>query len=129
VGGRDCLHNWAYRYSFSGKENEEKTNILQCCWQLVMWKKETVAEMMMVDRGKVISDLQELRGSQETMKLISDTIALLKEQEAVEPSFNKIMKHFVCPNCSLVLDEGRDDYCPSCGKEIAWDEYYVHEDD
>ena len=54
---------------------------------------------------------------------------LLKEQEAVEPLFNEQMKHFVCPNCSLVLDEGRDDYCPSCGKGIAWDEYYIHENE
>ena len=53
----------------------------------------------------------------------------LKEQEPVEPLFNDRMKHFVCPNCSLVLDELQDDYCPSCGKRIAWGEYYIHEDE
>ena len=62
-------------------------------------------------------------------KLMTDALALLKEQEAVKPLFNERMKHFVCPNCSLVLDEGRDDYCPSCGKQIAWAEYYIDEDE
>lgn len=46
------MHNWAYRYSFSGKENEEKTNILQCSWQLVMWKKDAVAEMIDNEKAK-----------------------------------------------------------------------------
>ena len=36
----------------------------------------------MPDREKVIKGLRELHGSKETMKLISDTISLLKEQEA-----------------------------------------------
>lgn len=31
-------------------------------------------------------------------------------------------KSYVCPNCSLVLDEARDSYCPSCGTEILWNE-------
>lgn len=35
----------------------------------------------MPDREKVIKELQELHGSQETMKLIADAIALLEEQE------------------------------------------------
>ena len=86
-----------------------------------------------MDREKVIKRAERIMCSTVDRDMIDsfceDVIALLKEQEAVEPSFNKIMKHFVCPNCSLVLDEGRDDYCPSCGKEIAWDEYYIHEDD
>ena len=40
----------------------------------------------MPDREKVINDLQELHGSQETMELISDVIALLKEQNSVKCS-------------------------------------------
>lgn len=46
-------------------------------------------------------------------------IDVLTEQQ---PVYSRQMKHFVCPSCSLVLDEGRDDYCPACGKKIAWDE-------
>ena len=64
-----------------------------------------------------------------SLECVEDILALLKEQEAIEPLFNERMKHFVCPNCSLVLDEGRDSYCPSCGKRIAWVEYYIHEDE
>ena len=63
------------------------------------------------------------------LNILTDIFALMKEQEAIEPLFNEQMKHFVCPNCSLVLDEGRDNYCPSCGKRIAWIEYYIHEDE
>lgn len=48
-------------------------------------------------------------------------VALLKEQEPVIPGYSLMGKHFICPNCSLVLDEIRDYYCPSCGKKIAWD--------
>jgi len=33
----------------------------------------------------------------------------------------------ICPNCSLVLDEVRDAYCPSCGMEMRWSE--VDDDD
>lgn len=36
---------------------------------------------MMTDREKIIKELQGLSGSKETMRLISDAIALLKEQE------------------------------------------------
>ncbi len=53
----------------------------------------------------------------------------IKEQETVEPLFNERMNHFLCPNCSIVLNEGRDNYCPSCGKRISWVEYYIHEDE
>ena len=63
------------------------------------------------------------------INLLKDATILLKGREAIKPLFNKQMKHFVCPNCFLVLDEGRDNYCPSCGKRIAWDEYYIHEDE
>lgn len=36
----------------------------------------------MNDMDKIIEGLRELHGSKETMKLISDTITMLKEQEA-----------------------------------------------
>lgn len=52
-----------------------------------------------------------------------------KERKAVKPLFNERMNYFVCKNCSLVLDEGRDNYCPSCGTEIAWSEYYIDEEE
>lgn len=96
----------------------------------------------MTDREKVIKGLEDslanlgcgyMDGVGELYAVsgenLQNAIALLKEQEAVEPLFNERMKWFVCTNCSLVLDEMRDDYCPSCGKRIAWNEYYLHEDE
>ena len=58
------------------------------------------------------------------MKLgwIYDVLELLKEQQPKEPVYSPQFKHYVCPKCSLVLDEARDDYCPCCGVKIAWDE-------
>ena len=82
-----------------------------------------------MDKEKLMKEFEEICGY--TMRpyefhVLNDVLAMLKEQEVVEPLlplFNKRTKHFVCPNCSLVLDEMRDHYCPSCGKRIAWDEY------
>ena len=36
----------------------------------------------MIDREKVINELKQLHGSEETMQIISEAIVLLKEQEA-----------------------------------------------
>jgi len=85
----------------------------------------------MPDREKVIKGIQEcdLNGGLIGNCPYKGILDLLKKQEAVEPLFNERMKWFVCPNCSLVLDEMRDDYCPSCGKRIAWNDYYLHEDE
>lgn len=49
-------------------------------------------------------------------------IKLFVESLPIAPIFSPEFKHYVCPKCSLVLDEGRDNYCPSCGKKIKWDE-------
>ena len=48
-------------------------------------------------------------------KLFADALALLKEQEAVEPFHKCIGKHF-----SLIEDRNYD-YCPYCGKPILWE--------
>ena len=94
---------------------------------------------MGMDRESIITGLNDIGSfiagrigyeqAKNYLHTIDEVITLLKEQKAVEPSFNERMNHFVCRNCSLVLVEGRDDYCPSCGKQIAWDEYYIHEDE
>ena len=55
-------------------------------------------------------------------KLIKDVLALLKEQEAVEPRYidgkrNHIIK---CGNCNTDLMSGMK-YCPQCGKAVKWE--------
>ena len=76
----------------------------------------------MADREKVIKGLEELHGSQETMELISDTIALLKEQEAVLPrKIDGKRNHFIkCGNCNANLLSGMK-FCCQCGKAVKWD--------
>lgn len=53
----------------------------------------------MIDREKVIKELQGLSGSKETMKLISDAIALLKEQEARVMTLEEVKRHNNKDNC------------------------------
>ena len=57
-------------------------------------------------------------------------VLMIKDGEtaSVVPSYSKMGKHFVCPSCSLVIEEIRDNYCPSCGTKIDWDEYYMNEE-
>ncbi len=64
----------------------------------------------MADRNKVIEGLQGLSGSKETMKLIADAVALLKEQPEIVRC--KDCKHlfdgeheFNC--CDVLMDKAR----------------------
>ena len=62
-------------------------------------------------------------------KPFQDAIALLKEQEPVEPSID--VDTYVCPNCghrlehqgmlgdNMIFDE-RYNFCPACGKAVKW---------
>ena len=63
--------------------------------------------------------------------IVGDTLALLKEQEAVTPYID--IDEAKCPNCKVkltrqeligdnVLDEDFFDYCPHCGRSVKWDE-------
>lgn len=86
----------------------------------------------MIDREKVINGLQELHGSQETMELISDAIALLKEQELQNEFLMK--KCIFCPHCkncdvddngllkgqeekNVKMDMHGNAYCPWCSTD------------
>lgn len=86
--------------------------------------------MRMIDRKKVIEGLQWLHGSQETMELISDAIALLKEQEAktgrwIERENYVLDTYYDCSVCgeSWLTIEGTPwgngmNYCPHCGAKM-----------
>lgn len=82
----------------------------------------------MSDREEIIKGLKELRGSVETMNLLSEAIELLKE-EAVKPEANE--DEWVCGCCGSWLERQRMigpgailhdlcDYCPQCGKKVDW---------
>lgn len=59
----------------------------------------------------------------------SDALALLREQEAVEPHWRcptvymngtgKI--ELICGNCGISIPLGKPSYCPWCGKAVKWD--------
>ena len=51
-------------------------------------------------------------------KLKSDALVLLKEQEAVKPSWNR-GKPF-CGVCGLRIHGGK--FCSECGRPIAWED-------
>ena len=76
----------------------------------------------MPDREMVIKSLMELHGSEETMAIISDAVALLKEQEAIEPK----EKDYVwrCGKCDEYLtsiENHRIRFCLYCGKAVKWE--------
>lgn len=79
-------------------------------------------------KAAIYLDVPEWQIGQDVSVYFPDTMVqhskceLLKEQEAVVPLFSNTMRHFVCQNCSLVLNEGRDNYCPSCGRLVKWND-------
>lgn len=89
----------------------------------------------MIDREKVINDLNvaklmlcnpQVLTPDMCVKIgqaISATIALLKEQEAVEPRrIDGKRNHFIkCGNCNYDLIQGFQ-FCPYCGKPVKWND-------
>lgn len=58
-------------------------------------------------------------------RLKADALALLKEQEAVEPTLiregrNKYYNDYVCPGCDNELYYGQN-YCSECGRKVKWE--------
>lgn len=49
--------------------------------------------------------------------MLSDALSMLKEQEAVKPTWNR-GKPF-CGACGLRIHDGK--FCSECGKPIAWE--------
>ena len=98
----------------------------------------------MTDREKVIKALHDARryledkewsdrGASPHIDSINDTLALLKEQEAVAPKTEPSAKGYwyTCGVCGWWLFEVRDTvhfddrkrihYCASCGRSVNWD--------
>ena len=83
----------------------------------------------MSDREKVIEELMQLHGSKETMDIVSNAIALLKEQEP-EKVFHMKERSIInethgktgfCPRCNqVVIWEINRCYCGFCGKGLIW---------
>ena len=93
-----------------------------------------VGEVGMINREKVIRHIAAEISIARTCKkdfasvdvdMLSDALALLKEQEAVEPILkrkgkSKIYNDYVCPVCDneVVYEQC---YCSECGKPFLWE--------
>ena len=95
----------------------------------------------MTDRDKVIDGLERLRffnqrAGRELWQdkphdvqevdianadaVYADALALLKEQEAVEPKHNPLSpSEWFCGKCWMCISRFHD-YCPSCGRKVKW---------
>jgi len=69
----------------------------------------------------------DILGQRCLIDLINDALALLKEQDAVEP-IKPLDKDdgytFMCSNCKGELfcgDVIRDNFCPTCGRSVKWE--------
>jgi len=81
----------------------------------------------MIDREKVIKDLEFcVNGHYKVeLSLAKKILALLKEQEAVEPTLiregrNKYYNDYVCPRCDNVVVYEQN-YCSECGAQFRWE--------
>ena len=60
-------------------------------------------------------------------QLLMDAIALLKEQEAVEPlpqnsnGWVRTIKLWYCGACHSKISRRTSKYCPNCGRAVNWD--------
>lgn len=75
----------------------------------------------MPDREKTIRELDRITS------VLFDALALLKDQEAVEPKKENdgtpepwTMWWYVCGDCGQPIDK-IDRYCRGCGKQVKWE--------
>lgn len=93
---------------------------------------------MMVDREKVKKGLKEhgdrrfhscdncpyVNSTGCQLELCSDALALLEEQEPVEPEvevLNEIDRLYRCPKCHKCFFYEKQKYCDQCGQEVKWE--------
>lgn len=60
-----------------------------------------------------------------TLDVLKDILALLKEQEKVEPEVevtNEIDRLYKCPKCHGYLFYDGQKYCDRCGQAVKWNE-------
>lgn len=95
---------------------------------------------MMPDREKVIEEIEDalsgnlakvgnvyrmsLNGLKD--KALTDVLALLKEQEAVEPEkfMDGQVERYKCRKCGkhlLYASFAKDNYCSKCGQAVKWE--------
>jgi len=92
----------------------------------------------MPDREKILKQLAgigialDMDGHHADAQCVRDALALLREQEPVEPfaRYDALRREFDCGVCGFLVgfENAFDDrryrakYCPECGKKVKWDE-------
>ena len=100
-------------------------------------EQEAIESIDFVDRTEIMANLEGLTWDDWRM-YHSDTevqniaksafdllIALLKEQEAVEPEvevLNEIDRLYRCPKCHKCFFYEKQKYCDQCGKKVTWND-------
>ena len=85
----------------------------------------------MIDREKVIGHLNDCMEASRRdntwvfvrKDIVEDALALLKEQEAVEPKvevLNEIDRIYRCPKCHKHFFYEKQKYCDQCGQAVKW---------
>lgn len=86
----------------------------------------------MTDREKIINAIEKAKKQSKEYALdrivvpfkeADMILALLKEQEAVEPEvevLNEIDRLYMCPKCHKCFFYEKQKYCDQCGQEVKW---------
>ena len=95
-------------------DREKVINGLECCCEHI--------EGMNCDHCPYDEEQIEIgQINQCTSALAYDALALLKEQEAVEPKHNPLSPtDWFCGKCGMCISRFHD-YCPSCGQAVKWE--------
>ena len=80
-----------------------------------------------MDREKDIEGLEKVWDAFNHMEhelyadYVFDALALLKEQESVQPKHNPLSPtDWFCGKCGMCISRFHD-YCPSCGQAVKWE--------
>ena len=85
----------------------------------------TEREMVITALEQAKDEISPVSGSRKARlrDAVDDAIALLKEQEAVEPEvevLNEIDRIYRCPKCHKFFLYEKQKYCDRCGQEVKW---------
>lgn len=74
--------------------------------------------------GLAEPDWRVFHSDSEVQNIATSALALLKEQEAVEPEvevLNEIDKLYKCPKCHKHFFYKKQKYCDQCGQAVKWE--------
>ena len=87
---------------------------------------DTRTQVMSWLEGLAQDDWRQFHSDSEVQEIARAALALLKEQEAVEPySMNAERTYGICPKCGKIVfrygNVEENHYCGVCGQEVKWE--------